>query len=133
MSISNIQTGEQAFNAPAVQQQAAPVRPQAAPDNGVLYATDAKGRRVGIKKLSALDMFSLSCLMGDHSSNQAAYAQAMLAMSVVEIDGVHSPQPTSMMTLRARIAILDFDGFSAVSEALASAATVIPNETAIKN
>ena len=98
-----------------------------------MYATDAKGRRIGVKKLSALDMFELSCLMGDHSGNQAAYAQAMLAMSVVELDGVNSPRPSNMLTLKARIAVLDFDGFSAVSEALASAAPVPFNETAIKN
>src|ERR1700722_8211832 len=133
MPISNFQTGEEAFGTPAVQPQAAPVRPLAAPENGVLYATDAKGRRIGVKKLSALDMFELSCLMGDQSGNSAAYAQAMLAMSVVEIGGAPAPRPTSMLTLKARIGVLDFDGFGAVSEALASAAPVKLNEDAAKN
>jgi hypothetical protein len=58
----------------------------------------------------------------------------MIAASVVEIDGIPSPRPTNSIQLRARITILDFDGYLAVSEALTSASTVASvNLDAVKN
>jgi hypothetical protein len=73
--------------------------------------------------------------MGDNSGNKAALNQAMIAASVVEIDGIPTPRPTNAMQLRARITILDFDGYMAVSEALTAgaAATVAVNTDAVKN
>lgn len=124
MAISNITYGPadqaqpQATPAPAHSQRSA----LAAPANDTVYATDPRGRRIGCKKLSAIDLFDLTCLMGEHSSNKSALNQAMVAASVVDIDGVHQPRPSNMITLRARISLLDFDGFLAVSDALTAAA-----------
>jgi hypothetical protein len=129
--ISNISTNN---DQQPVQAQPAPVKPLAGPDNGVVYATDSRGRRLGCKKLTAIDLFDLTAALGENSGNKAMLNQAMIAASVVEIDGIPSPRPTNSIQLRARITILDFDGYLAVSEALTSASTVASvNLDAVKN
>jgi hypothetical protein len=117
----------EAISAPAAKS------PLAAASNDILYATDARGRRIGCKKLSAIDLFDLTGIMGEHSSNKAMLNQAMIAASVIEIDGIHSPRPMSWVALRARIQILDFEGYVAVSEALTGAPAVNVNADAVKN
>jgi hypothetical protein len=102
--------------------------------NRVEYATDKKGRRIGARQLSAIDMFELTLLLGEHSGNQAALNQAMMAASVVEIDDRVVARPTSFNELKARIATLDFAGYIAASEAVGRfAEPVEDNVDAIKN
>jgi hypothetical protein len=137
LPISNIQTGEQQ-PAPAVQAQHAPAPVKqlgASPASEVLYATDLRGRRIGCKRLAAIELYDLTCAMAENSSNKAALNQAMIAASVVEIDGMPTPRPTNALQLRAIITRLDFDGYMAVSEALTAgaAATVAPNTDAVGN
>jgi hypothetical protein len=134
--ISNISTGEQQPAPVAVQPQPAPVKQLgAAPANDVVYATDARGRRIGCKRLAAIELYDLVCAMGENSGNKAALNQAMIAASVVEIDGMLTSRPSTALQLRARITQLDFDGYMAVSEALTAgaAATVAVNTDAVKN
>jgi hypothetical protein len=119
---------------PVVEAIPAPAKPLAAPSSGIVYATDARGRRIGCKKLSAIELFDLTCAMGENSSNKSALNQAMIAASVVEIDGMHRTRPTTWAQLRAQITLLDFDGYVAVSEALSAGAPAAPvSLDAVKN
>jgi hypothetical protein len=79
-------------------------------------------------------MFRLTKAMGDDAGNAPLFRQAMIAFSAVEIDGTPVARPTSMMTIEALITRLGFQGFVAVSEALAVASvTEAINPEAVKN
>jgi len=135
LPISNIVSGEQAFGAPTVQPQPARVSPliQQQSGDGITRVKDSNGRQIGVRPVTAIDMFDTTMALGEHASNAALFRQAMVAAAAVEFDGVHLPRPTSMMTIRARIQILGFPGFVAVSEALAVAAvTDAINPEAVK-
>lgn len=133
MSISNIQSGEQAF----VQPQPAPFKSplvQQKSGDGITRVTDAKGRRIGVKPLTAIGMFDLTDALGDKASNAALFRQAMVAFACVEIDGVPVSPPQNLLTIRALITRLGFHGFSAVAEALSIAsADDVVNEESVKN
>jgi len=101
--------------------------------NRVEFAVDTLGRRIGAKQLSAIDMFELTLLMGQHSGNQAALNQAMMAASVVKIDALEYARPTSFNELKARIAILNFPGYLAAAEAVGKFGPAEENVDAIKN
>jgi hypothetical protein len=137
MPIGNIQhTAGTEFNA-AVQAQPARVSPlvrQQEAGDGITRVRDAKGRQIGVKPVTAIDMFDLTMAMGEHASNAALFRQAMVAGAAVEIDGDHVARPSSLTTIRALIARLDFAGFVAVSTALSQAALVdVVNDDAVKN
>jgi hypothetical protein len=131
--ISNIATGEQSFGAPAVQAQPAPVSPfvKQQDGDGITRVKDSNGRSIGVKPLTAIDMFRLTKAMGEDASNAALFRQAMVAVAAVEIDGAPVARPSSMMTIEALITRLDFAGFVAVSTALSGASTDI-NTDAVK-
>jgi hypothetical protein len=134
MPISNIVSGEQ-HPAPAVQPQPAPVSPlvRQQSGDGITRVKDSNGRSIGVKPITAIDMFDLTEAMGDKASNAALFRQAMVAVSAVEIDGAPVARPTSMLTIRALISRLGFPGFVAVSKALAVAAvTEAINPEAVK-
>jgi hypothetical protein len=134
MPISNITSGEpQAFGLPAVQPHPAPVSPlvQRKSGDGITRVKDAKGRTIGVKPVTAIDMFRLTKAMGDEASNAALFRQAMVAVAAVEIDGEPVARPSNMLTIEALITRLDFAGFVAVSTALAGAVEAI-NTDAVK-
>jgi hypothetical protein len=135
LPISNISTGEQQ-PAPVIQPQPARVSPlvRQQDGDGITRVKDSNGRQIGVKPITAIDMFDLTEAMGDKASNAALFRQAMVAVSAVEIDGAPVSRPTSMLTIRALITRLGFPGFVAVSEALAVAAvTEAINPDAVKN
>jgi hypothetical protein len=103
--------------------------------NRIEYAKDSNGRQIGARTLHALDMFELTLLLGEHSGNQAALNQALMAASVVEIDGRQVTRPLTLLELKARIKELDFAGYVAASEAVARFAveTTEVNKNALKN
>jgi len=102
--------------------------------NHVEYATDSTGRRIGAKPITALDMFDLSIVLGENSSNAAALNQALMASSVVSIDGREVFRPVSLPQIRARIQELGFHGYAAASEAVSRFSDDGDvNPTAIKN
>ena len=74
---------------------------------------------IGAKPINALDMFEITCLLGEHSGNGAALNQALMASSVVKIDDRDVFRPATMIQLRARIQELGFHGYAAASEAVA--------------
>jgi hypothetical protein len=130
---STITTNTDQNPAVVAQPAAAPKSPLAPAANDIQYATDARGRRIGCKKLSAIELFDLTGAMGDHSGNKSMLNQAMIAASVVEIDGMYRPRPITWAQLRAQITLLDFDGYVAVSEALSGAPAVTVNKDAVRD
>jgi len=115
-------------------QNASPSRLVSVDPNRVEFATDTLGRSIGARKLHALDMFELTLLLGEHSGNQAALNQALMAASVVSIEGRDVTRPISLLALKARIRELDFPGYIAASEAVAKFAPPEElNVDAIKN
>jgi hypothetical protein len=86
--------------------------------NRVEFARDSTGRMIGAKPIDALDMFEISCLLGEHSGNGAVLNQALMASSVVKIDDRDVTRPLSMIGLKARIKELGFQGYAAASEAV---------------
>jgi hypothetical protein len=85
--------------------------------NRIEYETDAAGRVIGVRRLSALDMFDITLLLGENATNQAALMQALNVCSVVEIDGDPVPRPGSQAQLRALMKRLDFHGMAAAGAA----------------
>lgn len=98
---------------------AAEARPeQPAPAFGVapkvFEVVDGRGRRLGLKKLTALDRMQLSLIVGAAASeNRAFMVYANLAASVFKIDD-DIASIDNMRTLNALVAQLDEDGLEAV-------------------
>lgn len=77
--------------------------------------TDARGRKLTLRKLNVLDQVKLLRAIGpDQSNNQPYVMIANLAASVSDIDGVPVPMPTKERDIDACIARLDDDGFNAL-------------------
>jgi hypothetical protein len=100
---------------------------------------DVRGRSIEVKKLKTLDRMKVLELIGaDNSMNDRYLGFAILAYSVVSIDGSPVPRANSKMALEATVQLLDDDGFDAVSEGiaknfLATAQTVEEAKDAVKN
>jgi hypothetical protein len=94
---------------------------------------DAKGRMIGARMISAIDMFELTLVLGEHSSNSAALNQALMAASVVSIDGRDVARPLSMVALKARIMELGFEGYTAAAEATARFAGPDVSDAAVRD
>ncbi len=77
---------------------------------------DAQGRRVSIRKLTALDKLRLFKAAGPVlSQNQPWLGMAMLASSVVSIDDVPVPGTVNEQQIEALIARLGDDGIAAIA------------------
>lgn len=86
---------------------------------GNIEVTDARGRVIVVKKLNALDKMRLSRLVGaDGAINQAYFGYALLAASVVSIDGDPEPFPKSIQAVEAMVSQLDDDGLDAIGGAV---------------
>ena len=101
--------------------------------NRIEYATDDSGRRIGVKKLKAIDLFDISLAMGDGATNQVALNQAMLVSSVVELGGERVSKPRTLAEIRALITRLDLHGYQAVGEAIKKFDAVGTSDEAVKN
>lgn len=103
--------------------------------NRIEYETDAVGRRIGVKKLTFLDMHELTLLLGPHAANAAALQQAMMVGSVVDIDGDPVTRPVTELQLKAIMQRLDFHGVIAATTAMSRFAPIgtTDTDTAIKN
>lgn len=99
------------------------------------YEIDAVGRRIGVKKLAFIDHYRLAKLLGQNSGNPGMMNDAMMAASVVEIDGGLVPKPGTELQLEAIIQRLDFHGLAAAAEAMSRFTPISPanDEAAIKN
>jgi hypothetical protein len=130
-SVSNIKAGSPA-HAPAAAApsiEAAPATKPAAPtsrfgkvtitDERNATVVDNRGRRITVKKLSALDRVRLFRALGAiDSENRMLGSYASTAAAVTELDGLPVPFPSTSLQLDALIGRLDEDGLEAVILAL---------------
>lgn len=87
-------------------------------------AVDAQGRRLALRRLTALDKLRLLKAAGPVlAHNQPWLGIAVLAASVTAIDDVPVPPPGNEAQVEALVARLGDDGIAAVAEALSEAAT----------
>lgn len=81
--------------------------------------TDAAGRKLGLRRLSALDKLRLLKAAGPGlAQNEPWLGMAMLAASVAEIDGVPVPLPGNEAQIEAAVGRLGDDGIAAVAAAV---------------
>ena len=85
--------------------------------------SDAKGRKIGLKKLNPLDRLKLFEVIGpDNSRNEAYVGYAALAFLVSSIDGEPVARPANKIQLEALVQRLDDDGMDAIAAHLAEQA-----------
>ena len=88
---------------------------QSAPDT-----TDAQGRRLTLRRLTALDKLRLFKAAGPQlAQNQPWLGMALLAASVTAIDDIPMPPPATEAQIEALVSRLGDDGIDAVAKALA--------------
>ena len=81
--------------------------------------TDARGRSIAVRKLSPLDRMRMSKAAGaENSTNQPYMLYALVACSVVAIDGDDQIIPTNQNQLEAAISLLGEEGYDAALEAV---------------
>lgn len=86
--------------------------------NKIAEVEDALGRKLKVKKLTALAKYDLSKLVGaDSAANPNVMGPAAIAYSVVEIDGDQVMTPVSEAEIRALIGRLDDEGLEAAGQA----------------
>jgi hypothetical protein len=84
------------------------------------YKTDARGRRIGVVKPSALARYRLLKMLGaENAGNQHVLGYAMLAACVRELDGQQVFAPNSEREIEALIDRLGDEGLAAIGECMA--------------
>lgn len=85
---------------------------------------DGAGRRLELRKLTALEKLRLFKAAGPHlAQNQPWLGMAVLACSVAAIDDIPIPTPATEALIEALVQRLGDDGINAVAAALAPDAT----------
>ena len=86
--------------------------------NATASAIDAAGRKIEVKKLTALDRMNIAMLLGaENSANTSVLIYANLAFSVTKIDGEDEFKPVTLRQLQALVGRLDEHGLAAIGEA----------------
>src|SRR4051794_3875639 len=81
--------------------------------------TDARGRKIVIRKMNALDRMRIAEMVGsDNVKNDMYFGYALFAYYVVSIDGEPRPRG-SKVALEATVAVLNEDGLLAVAQGAA--------------
>jgi hypothetical protein len=82
-------------------------------------ANDARGRRVTLRRLTALDTLRLFKAAGPVlAQNEPWLSLAGLALAVVEIDGIPVPPPTTESQIESLIDRLGDDGLAAIVDSI---------------
>jgi hypothetical protein len=82
-------------------------------------AIDAKGRRLVLRRLTALDTLRLFKAAGPIlAQNEPWLSMAGLAFSVLEIDGVPVPPPTTEPQIESLIDRLGDEGLAAIADTI---------------
>ena len=90
--------------------------------NNVLQVTDSLGRKLAIRRISALDRLRLLKAAGPAlSQNDAWLNMAALVISVVELNGIPRPTPINERQIESAISELGDGGLDAIAEALGTA------------
>jgi hypothetical protein len=88
----------------------------------IFGVTDARGRKIQVKKLTALDRMRLAIVLGPtNAENQSVLIYANLAYSVTTIEGEESYKPASMREVEYLVGRLDEDGLAAIMRAWSEA------------
>ena len=98
-------------------------------------ATDARGRTISVRKLTAFDRMVLSEIVGgENSLNETFWTYAVLAYHVTGIDGEAVPRPSTKAQVMAVVKRLDDEGLLAVRETVQPLyATPEESEALLKN
>lgn len=80
--------------------------------------TDIKGRVIEVRRVTLLQMFRLTEVLGEGASNPSRMNLAMSACSVTAIDGEKVSFPGKLSELEIIFQRLDFYGIAAAAEAL---------------
>lgn len=84
-----------------------------------MEVTDSRGRVIVVKKLNGLEKMRLSRVVGaDGAVNQAYFGYALLAASVISIDGEPEVFPMTIRAVEAMVSQLDDDGLDVVGQAV---------------
>jgi len=96
---------------------------------------DAKGRKIVVKPLDALEEFRLAKIMGSNGDSAWARSIALQACSVREFDGDPEAFINNDRDIEAMVQRLGSEGFEAVGKALSELSEVKPkpNKDAAKN
>lgn len=93
--------------------------------------TDAEGRRIALRRLTALDKLRLFKAAGPElSQNQLWLGMAVLASSVTAINDVPVPTPANEQQIEAMVARLGSSGIAAIAEALSPDPALSPEQAA---
>ncbi|HYA07485.1 MAG TPA: hypothetical protein VEF90_16490 [Xanthobacteraceae bacterium] len=130
--LSNITVGAPPTAAPSP----APLSPTqaiVADANRVEYATDSKGRNLGVVRFNAsLRRRVLKALSAENGDKGQYFVMAATACCCVSIDGVPVPFPTTELQVDALIDRLDQEGLEAIAITIAEKFSS-PREDSVKN
>lgn len=84
----------------------------------LLEVVDADGRKIKLRVMDPADMLDLSEAAGELSTNAGWMQRAMVAASLVEIDGVPVPMPSTKEEVRALSRKIGNVGFVAAARVL---------------
>jgi hypothetical protein len=118
-TVSNIQSGPAAPSAsPAVAHERIEHTPVGTfYIRGVAIVTDARGRKIGIRKLSPLDRVRLFEGLGPKLAENMMYlSYALTCASVTSIDSLERHFPHSKEQVEQTLGLLDQDGFDAANK-----------------
>jgi len=89
------------------------------PTKGLVYVTDAKGRKIGLKEPPFLAEFEIIDVVGpEKSKNQTYMSMLNPLLYIAEIDGEPVQFPTTVLGVRALIQKADRHGFLAALEGI---------------
>lgn len=94
---------------------------------------DGRGRVIRIRKPGLNDMFRLTRMLGDQSSNNVLMQMALTVSNVISIDGDPVKAPGTMREIEALNERLDWEGFTAARELLETFELATADPDAAKN
>jgi hypothetical protein len=102
----------------------------AAAKNKVLV-TDARGRVIAVRKLTALNYYQLAKAMGESASNPTLMDLAITAAAVSRVDVTDLAFPRTEKDVEFAMQFLDFEGIRAAGDGLRQLSTKIEDEAEV--
>lgn len=100
----------------------------------VLEATDSLGRRIVVQRPNALTSYRIMKMLGgENARNEVVIGYAMLACSVVSINGEPIMMPNSERQIEAMIDRLGDEGMAAIADCFAANPVVTTGKEEAKN
>ncbi|MGH6683827.1 MAG: hypothetical protein ACRECA_07890 [Pseudolabrys sp.] len=99
-----------------------------------VLVTDARGRVIAVRKLTALNYFHLTKVMGDSAGNTMLMDLAITAAAVCRVNTTDLAFPRKEEDVEFVMQLLDFDGIKAAGDGLRQLSTKMEDEAeAAKN